>query len=376
MLDILLNNYLLIINILIPFAIGLFLFFTHRKYSLKEFVIQISITTFILILMFFIGYRVSDVYTKSYKSTEVQKFIFEEEWTERVTYTESYSCGKSTCYITKTRYDHHPDRYYIVSKFSDESISEKMYLKAANKFGSTKIRNSQPNQSSFGNGRTYAVVPTEKIVHSDYDSEVNYIYASKTNIIKSNEFKDLEEQFKAELNPYSSLYSDLTQYGNTNFDRLFNKHLINENLANKIQAELEQLSINFPGNPMIYLTSSTNRNFAYVLKGYYKDAYFYDAMIVVGVDSTDSNKILWTEALSISDSAEFKVYSTNLTESFDELIPKFSEVLKTYWKKPNLEDYKYMANSIDLPLWYEFLIVILNIICSALAFRYMLKNEL
>ena len=127
---------------------------------------------------------------------------------------------------------------------------------------------------------------------------------------------------------------------------------------------------------MIYLTSSTNRNFAYVLKGYYKDAYFYDAMIVVGVDSTNSSKILWTEALSISDSAEFKVYSTNLTESFDELIPKFSEVLKTHWKKPNLEDYKYLANSIDLPLWYEFLIVILNIICSALAFRYMLKNEL
>ena len=373
MLDILLNNYLLIINITIPFAIGLFLFFTHREYSLKEFGIQISITTIILILMFFIGYRVSDVYTKSYKSTEVQKFIFEEEWTERVTYTESYTCGKSTCYRTKTRYDHHPDRYYIVSKFSDKTISEKMYLKAANKFGSTKIRNSHTDQSSFGNGRTYSVAPTEKIVHSDYDSEVNYIYASKTNIIKSNEFKDLEEQFKAEIKPYSSLYSDLTQYGNINFDRLFNKHLINENLANKIQAELEQLSINFPGNPMIYLTSSTNRNFAYVLKGYYKDAYFYDAMIVVG---TDGSKILWTEALSISDSAEFKVYSTNLTESFDELIPKFSEVLKTHWKKPNLEDYKYLANSIDLPLWYEFLIVILNIICSALAFRYMLKNEL
>lgn len=375
MLDILLNNYLLIINILIPFAVGLFLFFTHREYSLKEFGIQISITTIILILMFFIGYRVSDVYTKSYKSTDVHKFIFEEEWTERVTYTESYTCGKSTCYRTKTRYDHHPDRYYIVSDFADESISEKMYLKAANKFGSTKIRNSHSGQSSFGNGRTYSVLPTEKIVHSDYDSEVNYIYASKTNIIKSNEYKELEEQFKTELKPYSSLYSDLTQYGNTNFDRLINKHLINENLANKIQAELEQLSINFPGNPMIYLTSSSNRNFAYVLKGHYKDANFNDAMIVVGVDSTNS-KILWTEALSISESAEFKVYSTNLTESFDDLMPKFSEVLKTHWKKPNLEDYKYLANSIDLPLWYEFLIVILNIICSALAFRYMLKHEL
>ena len=371
MLDILLNNYLLIIIILIPFAIGLFLFFTHREYSLKEFGIQISITTFVLVLMFFVGYRVSDVYTKSYKSTEVQKFIFEEEWTERVTYSESYPCGKSTCYRTKTRYNHHPDRYYIVSDYTDTTISEKMYLKAANKFGSTKIKNSHTDQSSFGDGRTYAVVPTEKIVHSDYDSEVNYIYASKTNIIKSSEFKDLEEQFKAELKPYSSLYKDNTQYGNTNFDRLINKHLINENLAKKIQTELEQISINFPGNPMIYLTSSTNRNFAYVLKGYYKDANFNDAMLVVG---TDGSKILWTEPVSISSSAEFKVYSTNLTESFDDLIPKFSEVLKTHWKKPNLDEYKYLANAIDLPLWYEFLIVILNIICSFIAFRYMLKT--
>ena len=373
MLDILLNNYLLIINIGIPFGIGLFLFFTHREYSLKEFGIQISITTIILILMFFVGYRVSDVYTKSYKSTDVKKFVFEEEWTERVTYTESYTCGKSTCYRTKTRYDYHPDRYYIVSDYNDESISEKMYVKAANKFGSTKIRNSHSDQSSFGNGRTYSVLPTEKIVHSAYDSEVNYIYASKTNIIKSNEFKDLEKQFKAELKPYSTLYKDNTQYGNTNFDRLINKHLINENLANKIQAELEQLSIDFPGNPMIYLTTSTNRNFAYVLKGYYKDANFNDAMLVVG---TDGSKILWTEPVSISSSAEFKVYSTNLTESFDDLIPKFSEVLKNYWKKPNLDEYKYLANSIDLPLWYEALIVLLNIICSFIAFRYMLKHEL
>ncbi len=373
MIDILLNNYLLIINITIPFGIGLFLFLTNREYSLKEFGIQISITTFILVLMFFIGYRVSDVYTKSYKTTDVKKFIFEEQWTERVTYTESYPCGKSTCTRTKTRNDYHPDRFYIVSEFGTSSIKEQDYKKSSREFGEVKTSSSHFNQVSWGDGRTFESVPTKLISHSDYESSVNYIYASKTNIIKSGEFKDLEKQYKNELKSYPELFSDKTQYGNVNFNRVVNSNLINKEKANKLQTELEKLSINFPGNPIIYLTSSGSREFAYVVKGFYADANFNDAMLVVG---TDGSKILWIEPVSISSSAEFKVYSTNLTESFDDLIPKFSEVLKTHWKKPNLDEYKYLANSIDLPLWYESLIVLLNIVCSFIAFRYMLKYKL
>lgn len=376
MLEILTNNYLLIINILIPFAVGLFLFSTHKEYSLKEFAIQCSITTVILIVMFFVGYGVSNVYTKSYKTTKVQKFVYEESWTELVTYTESYTCGKSTCYRTKTRYDYHPDNYYLKSDFGTQSISSSDYNKASKDFGSIKTSNSHFNQSSYGDGRTFESVPNRPIVHSDYESAVNYIYASKSNIIKSAEYKDLEQQYKSELQQYPELIADKSQYGNYNFNRVINAHLINEKLAKKLQLELEQLSINFPGNPIIYLTSSPSRDFAYVVKGFYADANFNDAMIVLGIDSTDGTKILWTEPVSISKSAEFKVYSTNLTDNFEDLIPKYAEVLKMHWKKPNLEDYKYLANDIDLPLWYELVIVLLNIVCSAFAFRYMLRNEL
>lgn len=373
MIDILTNNYLLIVNIIIPFAVGLFLFFTHTEYSLKEFAIQCSITTIILIAMFFVGYGVSDVYTKSYKTTNIQKFIYEEEWTERVTYTESYKCGKSTCYTTKTRYDYHPDNYYIKSDFGIQSISRLDYTKASKEFGEIKTSNTHFDQSSFGDGRTFVSIPNRQIVHSDYESEVNYIYASKTNIIKSSEFKDLEKQYESELQKYPELVKDKSQYGNYNFNRVINRHLIDVNTANKLQLGLEQLSINFQGNPMIYLTSSTNRDFAYVVKGFYADANFNDAMIVIGTDGT---KILWTEPVSVSKSAEFKVYSTNLTDNFEDLISKYSDVLKTHWKKPNLEDYKYLANDIDLPLWYELVIIFLNIVCSAISFRYMLTHRI
>ena len=376
MLDILLNNYLLIINIVIPFALGLFFVITNKEYSLKEFGIQVSLTSLILILAFWAGYGVNDVYTKSYTNTNVKKIVFEEEWTERVTYTESYACGKSTCYRTKTRYDNHPDRYYIVSGFDNflnNNISKSDYLNAVRDFGEIKVRNSHMNQSSFGDGKVFEVTPTRQIVFTDYTTEVNYIYASKTNIIKSGEYKDLEKQFKSELKEYPEIIKDSNQYGTRTFNRVINSNLISREISSKLQADLEKLSINFQGNPVIYLTSSEDRNFAYVVKGFYKDMYFNDAMLVIGVKD---NKILWTEPVSISKSPEFKVYSTNLTDNFQDLIPKFSDVLKNHWVKPNLDDFKYLAGDIDLPLWYSFIIIILNIVCSFLVFRYMFKHEL
>lgn len=375
MLDILLNNYLLLINILLPFGIGLYFVFTHREYSLKEFGIQVSLTSIILVLAFWVGYNVTDVYTKSYKNTSINKFVYEEEWTERVMYSESYKCGKNTCHRTKTRYDHHPDKFYIVSNFSSvrESITKYDYLNAVKDFGEIKTDNSHINQSSFGNGRTYESKPNKNIVFADYDREVNYIYASKTNIIKSGNFKDLEKQFKDELKQYPEIIKDSNQYGTRNFKRIINSNLISKEIADKLQNDLESLSINLPGNPIIYLTSSEDRNFAYVVKGFYKDMYFNDAMLVIGVKD---NKILWTEPVSLSKSAEFKVYSTNLTDNFQDLIPKFTDVLKNYWKKPNLDDFKYLSADIDLPLWYELLIVFTNLIGSFFVFRYMFKHEL
>lgn len=376
MLDILLNNYLLIINLIIPFALGLFFVLTNKEYSLKEFGVQMSVTFIILISAFWAGYGLSDVYTKSYKSTNIQKFIYEEEWTELVTYTESYKCGKNNCTRTKTRTDYHPDRYYIKTSFDtlyNTNISKDNYFNAKTDFGEKLIDSWHSGQISIGNGRTYEVKPNKFIAFTDYDSEVNYIYASKTNIIKSNEYKDLEQRYKSELKEYPEISKDNSQYGTRNFDRVINSNLISEQLATKLQFDLEQLSINFPGNPIIYLTSSEDRNFAYVVKGYYKDMYFNDAMLVIGIKD---DKILWTEPVSISKSAEFKVYATNLTDNFQDLIPKYSEVLEKYWKKPDLNDFKYLAGDIEMPIWYSLLIVITNIIGSFFVFRYMFKHEL
>ena len=373
MLTILLSNYLLIINLAIPFAFALYFLITHREYSLKEFGIQVGLTTSIILFAFTIGYRVSNIYSNSYATTKIEKFVYEEAWTEKVTYTETYRCGKTTCSRIKIRYDRHPDSYFYLTKddFWEHSISKKQYLIAKENFGEELTKRTHSNQSSWGDGKIYDVIPNKNIVHSFTTSDINYIYASKKNIIKSNSYKDLEEKYKSELKPYPEFFED--EYGNVNFNRIINSNLISKDLKNKLQYQLEHLSIDLNANPIIYLTTSKDRDFAYVVKGYYKDMYYNDAMLVIGVEN---NKINWIEPISLSKSAEFKVHSTNLTDNFEDLTIKFQEVLKQYWVKPNLEDYSYLAGDIELPLWYSILIVIINIIGSFFIFRYMFKHEL
>lgn len=373
MIHILLNNYLLIINILIPITFGMFFLFNNRKYSLKEFLIQSSLTTIILIATFSVAYSTNDIYTKSYMSVKIEKFIYEEKWTEKVKYQESYKCGDITCFRTKTRYDNHPDRYFYVLKNDvfGKSISKEEYDIAKKEFKEVLTKRTHEDQSSVKDGRIYDVIPNKEIVHSFYDSQINYIYASKKNIIKSIEHENLESQFSSELVPYPDFFVD--KYGNDNFSRIINSNLIKEETRNILQKELELLSIQVDANPILYFTTSPLRSFAYIIKGHYRDMHYNDAMLVVGVKE---NRIMWVESISLSKSAEYKVNSTYLKGSLEDLIPKFKEVLKRDWIKPNLEDYRYLAGDIDLPLWLEIIIVVFNMIASFLVFRYMFRNEL
>lgn len=373
MLNLLVNNYLLILNLLLPFLIGLYFYLTHKEYSLKEFIIQVCLTFSVIILAFVIGYNVSDIYTKNYYTTNVDKFTYEESWTEKVTYSESYKCGKSTCYRTKTRYDYHPDSYFytVPGNIVPKYITKKEYEIAKIEFGEKLTKRTHIDQSSWGDGRIYDVIPNKFIVHADYTSEINYIYASKKNIIKSNEFKELEKLYKTELKEYPKFFTD--KYGNINYNRIINDNLISLEIKEKIKYELEQLSINLNVNPIIYLTTSKSRDFAYAVKGFYQDKYYNDAMLVISVEN---DKINWIEPISLSKSVEFKVFSTDLTNNFEDLVPKFKEVISKHWVKPNLEEYNYLAGDIDIPVWYEIVIVLLNVVGSFFIFRYMFKHEL
>ena len=379
MFEIITSNYLLWINISIPFAIGIYFFITHQEYSLKEFAIQVALTAFVMLGMFSIAYVSQDIITTSYESGKADKFVYEEEWTELVHYTESYSCGTSksprTCYRNKTRQDYHPDEYYISHDFGTTYISKSQWLQSKEEFGSSQTGSSHSGQISWGDGREYTAVPNKIIPVVDTSSGINYVYAAKTNIIKSANFKDLEARYKSELVPYPAIFTDI--YGNRNFTRVINAGLIDANISAKMNIQLEEFASTYGKskevNPIVYLTTSTDREFAYVVKGFYRDAHKNDAVLVVGVDKNGS--VNWTSSFGFTKSAEFLVSNENMTD-INQLVPTFTNNIMKHWKRTPMEDYKYLSADIDLPLWFEALVVLLNVIGSALIFRFMFNNRL
>jgi hypothetical protein len=369
---------LLYVNITIPFGIALYFAITHQHYTWVEFSAQVALTMFILIGFFFIGYSAQDITTTSYNSGKVNSIVFEEEWTELVHYTESYSCGTSksprTCYRPRTRQDFHPDDFYLTHDFGTTNISESQYNLAKLQFGDSQTDSDHSGQISSGDGRTYTAIPNKIIPVVDTESGINYVYAAKSNIIKSFKHKDLEKQYAKELTSYPSLYEEAN--GNYTFERLINGHLINPVDRAKLNKELyEYASIRGAVkevNPIIYFTTATDREFTYVVKGFYRDAHKNDAVLVVSVDKNGT--VNWTDSFGFTKSAEFLVANRNIDKNVSTLANMFIQNVEKHWKRTPMEEYKYLSGEIDLPLGFEIFLVMLNLIGSFVLFRLMLIN--
>lgn len=386
MFDLLFSNYLLWFNIAIPFGIGLYLLLTTKgEYALKEFGIQFALTTVILFSAFSIAFYSSDIYTKSYNNGSVNNFVYEEEWTELVHYTEQECSGSGknqVCRtVNKTRRDHHPDNYYINSSIGSFSIDREEYRNSVRDFGEKTTGFGHFDQVSFGDGRTFESTPNKIVpVVKTYDS-INYVYASKTNIIKSSELKDLERTYKNELYPYPELTN--SKYGNPTFNRVFNSNLIP--FAAAINEKLSVFASIYGApkevNPIIYVTTAPTREFAAAIKGFYKDAHKNDAILVVGIDQNKT--VRWSSGIALTKSENFIVdsqhlvgYNLNDLNASLKLEQDFERLVLTTYKRTPMTEYKYLASDFELPLWFELTIIFLNVIGSFFAFRFFLKNRI
>ena len=378
MTDLVFSNSLLYINLAIPFAIALYFAITNKHYTWVEFSAQVALTLTILIGFFYIGYASQDIITTCYNSGKVDKIVYKEEWKELVHYQEAYSCGTSkqpmTCYRPATRIDDHPDHFYLSHDFGTTDISREQYNLAKSEFGESQTDSHHSGQISIGDGRTFESAPNVIIPVVDTQSGINYVYASKHNIIKSNKYLDLEKKYSKELVPYPSLYED--KHGNYTFDRVFNGNLINF----KDRAELNKQLYEYASimgkvkevNPIIYFTSAPERDFAYVVKGFYKDAHKNDAVLVVSVNKDGS--INWIDSFGFTKSAEFFVYNRNIDKNISSLAKNFTANINMYWKRTPMEDYKYLSGEIDLSLNFEIFLILLNIVGSFVLFRVFLIN--
>lgn len=396
MVDLILSNWLLWINIAIPFTIALYFVLTNRQYTWVEFLAQVGLTSGILVLFFFIGYSNQDITTTSYESGRAYQVVYEEEWDELVHYQESYSCGTPkiprTCYRSKTRIDNHPDDFYLKHDFGTSSISESQYRLSAREFGYTQTDSGHSGQVSHGDGRTFVATPNKIIPVVQATSGINYVYASRSNIIKSNEYKDLETQYKSELVAYPPIYED--KYGNRTFNRVINGHLVHPDIRKALDTYLAEYA-SIQGrvkevNPIIYFTTATSRDFTYVIKGFYKDAHKNDAVLVVSIDK-NTGDLNWVDSFGFTKSAEFftanrsiqsdmgaginfKHLNVNGTSDVMSFVMRYRYNIDHYWKRTPMEDFKYLAGDIDLPLGYEIFLVLINLIGSAALFRFMMIN--
>jgi hypothetical protein len=137
-------------------------------------------------------------------------------------------------------------------------------------------------------------------------------------------------------------------------------------------------------NPIIYFTTAEDREFTAVVKGFYRDAHKNDAVLVVSVTNGEIN---WIDSFGFTKNAEFFVANRSIEQDVskdtfksvsnaENFVARFSYNIDHHWKRTPMEEYKYLAGDIDLPLWFEIMTVLLNVVGSFLAFRFMFNNRI
>lgn len=379
MFDIIISNFGLWFNILIPFVVTLYLVVTHNEYIMKEFGIQFGATVAYVFLMFLLLFSTTtDLVDTEYWNGKVLSMEYYEEWTEEVTYTEEKCSGSGnnrTCRtVTKTRNDYHSP-YWVINTSNDEiiSIDKNEFNKAANKFGAIEKDVYHSNQVSFGDGDKFVVTPTETIPTAVSHSFTNFVVAAKDNVInqKANPEEIKQGVKNGTLVPYPTL--TYGQYGNTRIDRLIDPNNLVGNKRGTYNNSLDTFAANFGAakqvNPMIYVTSEPI-GFKYVLEAYWKKAKKNDVVLILGVEN---GKVVWSDSIAWTNNTDFgvdcssKFKDMNISDAYG-ISTKFEDlIISEYVRKP-MKEFSYLKDNITLEWYWQVLILLGNILLNGFLF--------
>lgn len=388
MLSIILANIGLWVNIMIPVILGIYLLVKRPgEFVLKEFGAQVLLTTIILGLVYTILFRTQfDLIGHEQHNGFVSKFEHDEEWDERVTYTEEECSGsgaKRTCRtVTKTRIDHHPDVYTaFVDNGDSVSLSADEFNAAKNKFGFVEVDVYHSNQVSIGDGNKFIVAPNELITASVTHEYVNYVTAAKDNVVyQSVPQKTIEEYTKkGSIVPRPTTHG--TTFGEFGFDRvIWTGSNTNNGLETRIEKELDfvagSLGTMKQVNPIIYITDET-RQFVPALKSAWKMGAKNDAIVVLNVDKNGT--ILWSDAIAWSKDSMFQTVIRNeypgKNINSPEFVKKVSSDIFTHYKRKPMSDFEYLKENITLSIWWQMGILIVNLLGSFFLARYFIESR-
>lgn len=388
MLYILLYNFGFWFNIIIPIAVGVYLFYTHKEYVLKELGLQIvaSLTLVTLLYLLFFS-TTTDLFDKEYQNSKVSNFEYYESWTERVEYYEQICSGsgeKRSCRsVKKVRYDYHP-QYWQLNTTNNEviTISKLNYKNALSSFNNEqKVYLNRMNQSSFGDGNKYVVNPNEILPTAVGHNYVNYVKEARDNVIhnkfskeeiqvhlKSGNLKDYPKEYKNDLGvPQIYRVLDTTNLVNTN------------EWTNKLHYVANEIGKSKQANPIIYFTKN-DLQFVDVLEYHWAKGRKNDVVLVIGLN--DLGEFQWTKILAWTNNTDFLIDGSKFLRddkftinNSSEVILKFKDLINKGFERKPMEEFEYLAENITLAWYWQIFIIIINMIVSGFIIYYFLNNR-
>lgn len=378
MFDIIINNFGFWFNVIIPICVGAYFFFNknNKEFTIQEFGIHVAASFTLVLLSYLILFgTTTDLQDKQYLNSKIASVHYYEEWTELVTYSESYTCGKSTCYRTKTRHDYHPEYWKLVARNGyTEHISKKSFDNYTKYAGTTKTyKPYRSDQISWNDGHITDVVLYKDFLVTYDESYTNYVVAAKLNVINS---KVDETTVQTGIKDGSLLpYPTLTYVNNEKIlPRVITNIKLNSNEFSELHKQLYELNLLYSEykqcNILLYITDK-DRDFVETLKYYWKNGKKNDIVVIVSIDT--NKNIQWTDVITYTNNTNFIVDIQNIKGNINNIVQEIEKFIPEYKRKP-MEEFKYLAENIELDFGWNLLIIMLNIVCSILLLRYFHKN--
>jgi len=379
MFELLLNNFFLWANILIVVIFTLYQLINNKQISLKEFFIQIVVTIVSLsIIMFLIIKFGMNISQKEILNTTVDKFVYEEPWTEEYDCSEEVcstdSSGNKSCHtVTKTCYTRHDSLFYIVDTDRDHiNISRSAYKNAVKDFGSYEKKMNRYSQEFYskqkGEGDIWYSIPDIVIPVAKYHRYLNYILGSEETIQK------YKGEKKYNVLPYPKIHNG--RYGTIEVNRVIgysNFELEKQmDLLNADLGKIKQI------NAFLYVTDKP-RDFKDSLVIAWKGGNKNDSILILGVDK--KGNVIWSDSINWSDNEK---YGIMLEKSFNglnindnKIVNTYKDIILKYWKRLSMEEkYGYLKTEIEIPWYYQVLIILFNLTLNFFLYRYFLKNNI
>lgn len=371
------------ILLLIAVIFGLYRKITNPvEFMWRELPIQLGVSFLSLLILFSIFFTTAtDLSDTEIWNGHVTLAEYYEEWTEEHTSTDED--GNTT-----TTHTYHAPEWKLLTTAGNCDVSQEIYQTYRRQYGNETEKNLfRSSQSSIGDGDMYYVdceVSSKAIMPASRPHRfINYLRASDS--IRKIQGGMLG--FTNLLVQYPTVYN--SNFGPIEVDRVIEagvkaptawKNAV-ENLLDK---ELVKLGPQKEVNVLVYLVGTKDVRFAEALKEKWVHGKKNDVIVVIG--TTEFPYVDWAQIISWTKVEEFKInlrngildlkdisHASNLVRLITEEIRKPGN--KGGFVRPHMKEFEYLIGDISLPIWCQFLIVILGGTISWFTSYFLVNNR-